>query len=85
MVMRDQVSLKAIRGIGAGYPPDLPVEDEVVQVPPIDWEQGVRFVDVNYRIARAIADGDQRPAWNQGDYFGVLYHGFGAGDVVAVP
>jgi len=57
--------------------------DELVQDPPIDWEQGVRFVDVNYRIARAIADGDQRPAWNRGDFFGVLYHGFGAGQVVA--
>lgn len=58
--------------------------DELVQDPPIDWEQGVRFVDVNYRIARAIADSDERPAWNKGDYFGVLYHGFGAGSVVAV-
>jgi len=59
--------------------------DELVQDPPIDWEQGVRFVDVNYRIARAIADGDQRPAWNKGDYFGVFYHGFGAGNTVAAP
>ena len=52
--------------------------DEIGQEPHIDWEQGVRFVDVNYRIAREIADGDQRPMWNKGDYFGTLYNGPGA-------
>jgi Zn-dependent M28 family amino/carboxypeptidase len=41
----------------------------------IDWSQGPRFVGVNYAIARAIADGDQRPVWNRGDYFGTLYRG----------
>lgn len=49
--------------------------DEISQIPAIDWEQGVRFVDVNYRIAREIADGDERPVWNKGDYFGQLYKG----------
>jgi Zn-dependent M28 family amino/carboxypeptidase len=52
--------------------------DEITQTPAIDWEQGVRFVDVNYRIAREIADGDQRPLWNKGDFFGTLYKGPGA-------
>ncbi|MBJ6122680.1 M28 family peptidase [Sphingomonas mollis] len=42
---------------------------------PIMWDQGVRFVDVNYRIARDIADGAERPVWNKGDYFGTLYKG----------
>lgn len=42
---------------------------------PILWDQGVRFVDVNYRIARAIADAPQRPVWNKGDYFGTTYKG----------
>lgn len=42
---------------------------------PIMWDQGVRFVDVNYRIAREIADGAERPVWNRGDYFGTLYKG----------
>ena len=42
---------------------------------PIDWSQGPRFVGVNYAIARAIADGDDRPVWNKGDYFGTLYKG----------
>jgi Zn-dependent M28 family amino/carboxypeptidase len=52
--------------------------DDLTQDPAIDWESGVRFVDVNYRIAREIADGDQRPAWNKGDFFGLLYKGYGA-------
>ena len=52
--------------------------DEVVQGPPIDWESGERFIDVNYRIAREIADAAQRPAWNKGDFFGTLYKGYGA-------
>jgi Zn-dependent M28 family amino/carboxypeptidase len=47
--------------------------DDLAQ--PIRWDQGVRFVDVNYRIAREIADGAERPVWNRGDYFGTLYKG----------
>jgi len=42
---------------------------------PILWDQGTRFVDVNYRIARAIADGAAAPVWNKGDYFGTTYKG----------
>lgn len=42
---------------------------------PIQWQQGVRFVDVNYRIAREIADAADRPVWNKGDYFGTLFKG----------
>jgi hypothetical protein len=41
----------------------------------IDWSQGPRFVDVNYRIAREIADGAEAPVWNKGDYFGTTYKG----------
>lgn len=52
--------------------------DELVQTPAIDWESGVRFIDVNYRIARGIADADQRPLWHKGDFFGTLYGGPGA-------
>ncbi len=47
--------------------------DDISQ--PILWDQGVRFVDVNYRIAREIADGAERPVWNKADYFGTLYRG----------
>lgn len=49
--------------------------DQVVQTPPIDWESGVRFVDVNYRIARAIADAGQKPMWKKGDFFGTTFGG----------
>jgi len=52
--------------------------DDLTQDPAILWDQGVRFVDVNYRITREIADGDQRPLWNKGDFFGTLYGGPGA-------
>ncbi len=42
---------------------------------PIDWAQAVRFVTVNYTIARAIADNDARPVWNKGDFFGTHFKG----------
>jgi hypothetical protein len=45
---------------------------------PLDWAQGVRFVETNYAIAREIADGDERPRWNKDDFFGLLYNGYGA-------
>jgi Zn-dependent M28 family amino/carboxypeptidase len=50
--------------------------DEISQ--PLDWAQGVRFVTVNYTIAREIADNDDRPRWNKGDYFGTYFGGYGA-------
>lgn len=37
---------------------------------PIRWDQGARYAELNYRIARVLADADQRPLWYQGDYFG---------------
>jgi Zn-dependent M28 family amino/carboxypeptidase len=46
--------------------------------PSLDWEQGVRFVDINYAIAREIADGAERPKWNKGDFFGTQFNGYGA-------
>lgn len=44
----------------------------------IDWQSGVRFVEANYAIASEIANSPQRPAWNKGDFFGLLYNGYGA-------
>lgn len=52
--------------------------DELDQIPVIDWSSGVRFIDVNYQIARNIADAPERPRWNKGDFFGTLYNGIGA-------
>lgn len=37
---------------------------------PILWGEGARYAELNYRISRALADADQRPAWYKGDYFG---------------
>ncbi|MCD2325158.1 M28 family metallopeptidase [Sphingomonas sp. IC-56] len=73
---------------GAGGPGRAAIDDfmknhyhqasDQIGIVPINWESGVRFVDVNYRIAREIADGDQRPMWNKGDFFGTFYNGPGA-------
>ena len=45
---------------------------------PLNWAAGVKFIDVNYAIAREIADSPERPRWNKGDFFGTLYNGYGA-------
>ncbi len=36
----------------------------------IEWGQGARYAELNYRISRALADADERPLWYSGDYFG---------------
>lgn len=46
-------------------------QDDLTQK--IDWDAGARYALLNYRIARAMADGPQRPMWLQGDYFGDLF------------
>jgi len=45
---------------------------------PFDWASAARFMRVNYAAARAIADADDRPRWNKGDFFGTLFDGHGA-------
>jgi len=37
---------------------------------PILYDQAARFTELNYRIARALADADAAPAWTPGDFFG---------------
>lgn len=39
----------------------------------IRWDQGARYAQLNYRIARALADADERPRWYRGDYFGETF------------
>lgn len=39
------------------------------------WEQLGRFADVNYLIARNVANMDARPAWLAGDFFGTVFDG----------
>lgn len=38
-----------------------------------DWRAGARFAEANYRITRAMADGDTPPQWFKGDFFGDTY------------
>ncbi|WP_031552262.1 M20/M25/M40 family metallo-hydrolase [Parvularcula oceani] len=40
---------------------------------PIQYDTGAKFAALNYRIAKAIANADERPQWNPGDFFGGLY------------
>lgn len=47
------------------------VQDDMAQ--PIRWEAGAKFAELNYRIAREMADADQRPLWYAGDYFGKTF------------
>lgn len=37
---------------------------------PIDYAAGAKFAALNYEITRELADGDVRPLWNKGDFFG---------------
>jgi hypothetical protein len=42
---------------------------------PVDWESALRFARANVRIGSAIAGADERPAWNEGDFFGDRFAG----------
>lgn len=37
---------------------------------PVDWDSAKRFARANVRIGHAIANQDDRPTWNEGDFFG---------------
>ena len=37
---------------------------------PIDWASALRFARANVRIGHAVAEEDERPGWNDGDFFG---------------
>ena len=37
---------------------------------PIDYLAGAKFARLNYEITRELADGDARPLWVKGDFFG---------------
>ena len=40
---------------------------------PIQWDSLARYAEFNYRIARQLADQEQRPLWYRGNYFGNLF------------
>jgi Zn-dependent M28 family amino/carboxypeptidase len=52
---------------GAYHHPD----DDLKQA--IDWQQGARFSEANYRIMRAMADADTVPLWYAKDFFGDIF------------
>ncbi|MDJ0938186.1 MAG: M28 family metallopeptidase [Woeseiaceae bacterium] len=37
---------------------------------PVHWESARRFARANARIGLNVADADERPTWNEGDFFG---------------
>lgn len=45
--------------------------DDMAQA--INWRAGARFAEANYRVTRAMADGDMPPLWYKGDFFGDLF------------
>jgi hypothetical protein len=49
------------------------VRDDLSQ--PIDWAAGAKFAQLNYLIAREIADGDQAPLWYADSFFGAAFGG----------
>lgn len=53
----------------------MPTDDLAV---PIRWDAGAKFVKLNLEIARGLANAPERPRWNKGDFFGMLYNGYGA-------
>ncbi|MES2443191.1 MAG: M20/M25/M40 family metallo-hydrolase [Pseudomonadota bacterium] len=40
---------------------------------PINWQAGAKFAQINYLIAREIADGAEAPRWYEGNSFGDRY------------
>jgi Zn-dependent M28 family amino/carboxypeptidase len=46
-------------------------KDDLAQ--PIDFDEAARVARLYYLIARQVADGDARPAWKPGDFFGTRF------------
>ncbi len=40
---------------------------------PIDYDALARFTELNFRVARALANAPQSPAWVEGDFFGEMF------------
>lgn len=47
---------------------------------PVDWDSALRFARANVLIGIAIAAQDERPTWNEGDFFGDLFGRSAAGE-----
>lgn len=42
---------------------------------PFDWNAAVKYKHVGLATVQALANGDARPSWNKGDFFGTLFGG----------
>ncbi|MCV2886148.1 M28 family metallopeptidase [Aestuariibacter sp. AA17] len=40
---------------------------------PFNWEAAIKFTEVNFQIGQTLADQAARPAWNEGDFFGITF------------
>jgi Zn-dependent M28 family amino/carboxypeptidase len=40
---------------------------------PIDYAAGAKFAELNYYVAREMADAEKRPLWKKGDFFGTRF------------
>ena len=49
------------------------VSDQLVGDFDVLFDQAAKFANINYIIAREIADADESPAWNEDSFFGGLY------------
>jgi hypothetical protein len=49
--------------------------DELDSEMEVLFDQGARFANLNFLVAREIANGDERPRWNEDSYFGNLFGG----------
>ncbi|WP_237709228.1 M28 family peptidase [Sphingomonas elodea] len=45
---------------------------------PFNWDSAVKYKHVGLATVQALANGDARPSWNKGDFFGTLFGGAGA-------
>jgi Zn-dependent M28 family amino/carboxypeptidase len=45
---------------------------------PWNWDSAEKYLNVAWRVANMVADDDQRPRFNKGDFFGVMFGGYGA-------
>lgn len=52
---------------------------------PVDWESALRFARANVRIGVAISNADDRPAWNENDFFGDRFAKGGASPSTGSP
>jgi hypothetical protein len=46
----------------------------------MEWSSGIKLIRANFLTGLRVANADQRPAWNSGDFFGALFSPQSRGD-----